>query len=218
MSRNNRDKGRIHGLFVPLLHQTLDSAAWRAMSHGARSLFIALRRQYNVNNHNNGRLWRSYRDAAKEIGSSSEQIARWFLELQHFGFIVQTAPGCLGVDGKGIAPRWRLTDLGTRVGGVFEPPTVDFMKWDGRRFSKNNPSKFQKKQNPAAENRSAPLRKTAAVALRKTAALKGTSAAENRSIYEGSSAAENRYILSIPYTRPSRRSLLRASLGSATKH
>ena len=35
-----RDKGRLPQ-FVPLLVSTLDSRAWRAMSHGARSLYVA---------------------------------------------------------------------------------------------------------------------------------------------------------------------------------
>src|SRR5688572_28742590 len=34
--------------FVPLLIATLDSAAWRTMSHGARSLYIALKRRYTL--------------------------------------------------------------------------------------------------------------------------------------------------------------------------
>jgi len=42
--------------FVPLLIATLDAPAWRAMSHGARGLFVALKRRYNHNNHNNGRM------------------------------------------------------------------------------------------------------------------------------------------------------------------
>jgi hypothetical protein len=86
MSRH-KDKGRL-GPFVPLLKETLASPAWRAMSHGARSLYVALKARYNQNNHNNGRLFISQRNASKEVGSASDQIARWFRELQHFGFIV----------------------------------------------------------------------------------------------------------------------------------
>ena len=41
--------------FVPLLIDTLDQPAWRALSHGARSLYVALKRRYNVKVHNNGR-------------------------------------------------------------------------------------------------------------------------------------------------------------------
>jgi hypothetical protein len=40
------------------------------------------------------------------------EIARWFRELQFYGFIVMTKGGSLGVEGKGKAPHWRLTELG----------------------------------------------------------------------------------------------------------
>jgi hypothetical protein len=109
--RHNKDKGRLPP-FVPLLKETLDSPAWKAMSHGARSLYIALKRRYNGNNHHNGRIYLSQREAANEIGSHTNQIARWFCELQQYGFIVMVKPGCLGVDGKGRAPHWRLTRIG----------------------------------------------------------------------------------------------------------
>jgi hypothetical protein len=52
------------------------------------------------------------RDAAETIGSGTEEIVRWYRELEHYGFIVQVSGGCLGVDGEGFAPHWRLTELG----------------------------------------------------------------------------------------------------------
>jgi hypothetical protein len=112
----------------------MNSPAWRVMSHGARSLYVALKRRYNVNFHNNGKLFLSQRMAAKEIGSHHNEIARWFRELQYYGFIVQTVPGSLGVEGKGKAPRWRLTELGMRPGGEHERPTNDFLRWGGTKF------------------------------------------------------------------------------------
>ena len=36
---------------------TRDFEAWRAMSHGARSLYVALKRRYNSSLHNNGRIF-----------------------------------------------------------------------------------------------------------------------------------------------------------------
>ena len=62
-------------------------------------------------------------------------IARWFNELEHYGFIVLHRHGSLGVDGKGKSPHWRLTELGVTgnasSGGNLEPPTSDFLRWDG---------------------------------------------------------------------------------------
>ena len=48
----------------------------------------------------------------------------------HYGFIVMQTPGGLGVYGKGQAPRWRLTELGY----MKDPPTRDFIYWNGVRF------------------------------------------------------------------------------------
>jgi hypothetical protein len=121
--------------FVPLLVATLDSPAWRAMSHGAKSLYVSLKRRVprgrNV-------AYLSYRDAAVEVNYGKDTVRLRFEELQHFGFIVLARPGCLGVDGKGRAPLWRLTELGqtrrTSAAGNFEPPTNDFLRWDGTPF------------------------------------------------------------------------------------
>jgi hypothetical protein len=55
MSRR-QDKGRLPP-FVPLIKTTIDCPAWKAMSHGARSLYVALKRRYSQNFHNNGRIF-----------------------------------------------------------------------------------------------------------------------------------------------------------------
>jgi len=129
MSKHKREKGRLPP-FVPLLKGTLDAPAWKAMSMGARMLYVALKRRYNRNNHNNGRLFISQRDASAEMGTHHNQVARWFRELQHFGFIVQTSAGALGVDGKGKAPHWRLTELDYMT----DLATRDFDRWNGEPF------------------------------------------------------------------------------------
>ena len=43
-SMSKKDKGRLPP-FIPLLLSTLDSRAWREMSHGAQMLYVALRRR-----------------------------------------------------------------------------------------------------------------------------------------------------------------------------
>jgi hypothetical protein len=50
---SKRERGERLSPFVPLLKSTLASPAWRAMSHGARSLYAALKAFYNPNSHNN---------------------------------------------------------------------------------------------------------------------------------------------------------------------
>jgi hypothetical protein len=117
------------------------------MSHGARSLYVALKARYHVKMHNNGRVFISQR-VAREVGSSFEQIARWFRELQHFGFIVQTKGGSLGLNGKGTAPHWRLTECAY----MHDFPTRDFVRWNGLPF-RDAVKRRHKRQNPVAENR-----------------------------------------------------------------
>jgi hypothetical protein len=59
---SKRDKGCLPP-FVPLLKDTLVSPAWLAMSHGAKTLYVALKARYHL--HNNGRLFLSQRDARR---------------------------------------------------------------------------------------------------------------------------------------------------------
>ena len=165
--KRRQDKGRLPP-FVPLFKGTLDAAAWRAMSHGARSLYVCLKRRYSTNFNNNGNLYLSQRDAASELGSGTAQVGRWFHELEHYGFIVMTEPGCLGLDGKGKAPHWRITELGTLANPV---PSRDFNRWNGVRFSSHWPGGDDKKPtrgekvqklsrktgHPVPENRDTPV-------------------------------------------------------------
>jgi hypothetical protein len=51
-----RGEKPIGALFVPMLLPTIDSPAWRALSHGARSLYMALKRRFGINIHNNGKI------------------------------------------------------------------------------------------------------------------------------------------------------------------
>jgi DNA-binding transcriptional MocR family regulator len=131
--RRHKDKGRLQP-FVPLLLETMRTPAWRAMSTGARLLYVVLKSRYGLDRKNNGHIFVSTRVAAKELGSNRSAVLRWYRELEHFGFIEKTAGGCLGTDGKGKAPQWRLTELGYMA----EPPTKDFLRWNGTRFRKQN--------------------------------------------------------------------------------
>jgi hypothetical protein len=132
----SKDKGRLSP-FVPLVITTLDSPAWKAMSHGAKSLYVALKRRVP---RGRNRAFISYRDARKEICATPRKLSEWFKELQHYGFIVMVTPAYLGIEGRGKSPHWCLTKLGqtskASAGGLLEPPTNDFLKWDGTKFQK----------------------------------------------------------------------------------
>jgi hypothetical protein len=146
---SKRTSYQIDGPFVPLLIETIDSPAWRAMSHGAQMLYIALKRRHNSTFNNNGKIFLPQRQAATELRSHADYVTRWFRELQHYGFIVMTAYGCLGVDGKGKAPHWRLTELNHNG----EPPSREFALWNGVPFQ-------EKKQNPVPQKWDAPSHKS----------------------------------------------------------
>jgi hypothetical protein len=134
MSSLNKDKGRIRGRFFPMLFSTMEAPAWIELSHGAKALYLVLKRRLPGGN----KAYISTRNAAHELKVSRTKVREWFAELRHYGFIVLDSPHCLGVDGVGKAPHWRLTELGatskTNPSGVFEPPPQDFLKWDGTPF------------------------------------------------------------------------------------
>ena len=108
------------------------------MSHGARSLYACIKRRYILKFHNNGKLHVSQEEAVLETGSDKKETQRWFRENQYYGFIVQTAAGSLGVDGAGKSPHWRLTELGY----MRDPPTRDFLKWNGVKFNDDGNETF----------------------------------------------------------------------------
>jgi hypothetical protein len=131
MSRKkSRDGGDRLPPFVPLFHETRKSPAYRQLSFGARALFTALSARCFKNN---SHVYLSQRDAGEELGHQNRNdIANWFRELVHYGFIVQTEAASLGVDGKGKAPHWRITDMPTRnASGGLDPATKEFLHWDG---------------------------------------------------------------------------------------
>jgi hypothetical protein len=117
--------------FGMLMDPFWETPAWRAMSKGAMWLYFLLRRHYNPKNDNNGRIFLSQREAARLLNSHRDYIARWFRELQHFGFIVMTSAGRLGLDGKGRAPRWHLPELPYKG----ESPTKNYLAWNGVPFT-----------------------------------------------------------------------------------
>jgi hypothetical protein len=131
MSKRKRRSGKLPS-FVPLTRSVIDTPAWKALSFGARALYSeSLKRFLNENTDNNGKIYRSTRSAMQDLGTrSNESIVRWYRELEHYGFIVKTAEGCLGVNGKGIAPHWRLTERPCNG----ETATRDYEHWDGSLF------------------------------------------------------------------------------------
>ncbi|MCA0272386.1 MAG: helix-turn-helix domain-containing protein [Proteobacteria bacterium] len=145
--KNERRGTKVGGLFVPILHQTLDCDAWRALGLSARLLYIALRRRARPET--NGRTFLSVRDAAEEIGVARNTIAEAFRDLQRHGFIVATQVGRLGVDGHGKASTWLLTEM--KAPNEQSPPK-NYLAWRaGADFPvAKGSAPVRKKQNPVA--------------------------------------------------------------------
>ena len=199
-----RDKGRIGGQFVPLLHEMMDCPAYVAMSHGARCLYHALKRRVP---RGNNRAYLSYRTARKELKASFNKVKEWFAELEHYGFIVLYAHGSLGVDGKGKAPHWRLTELGHVAGGGGEFPSKEYLRWDGVLFdpkqyrlnhgsTKWHPDKVEK-QNPAIHVGNTPLSTAVAPPLSTSIAPWEAGAIHGGDIENGESAIHGGNITSL---------------------
>src|SRR5262245_57638400 len=124
---NKSKKGRLPA-FVPLYRETMKTPAWIVMSNGAKVLYVYLKWNYNTKLQNH--VFISTRDAEKKLGSSRRYVRRWFRELEHYGFIVMINPGGLGVEGRGKAPHWRLTE----EWHAGKAPTREFLYWDGVLF------------------------------------------------------------------------------------
>jgi hypothetical protein len=155
-----KDKGRLPD-FVPLIKSTMRTLTWKAMSHGARSLYVALKARYNTRLQNS--VYMSARMGAEELGSSKDYVARWHHELQHYGFIrvIEGKEARLGLDGEGMAAHVRLTEHWY----AGDPPTRDFERWDGTKFKYQ---KKKRKQKPVPQTGDTPSHKLGTVTPLKT--------------------------------------------------
>jgi hypothetical protein len=145
MKRKRQSKGPYVGVPTAIMNAT----AWRAMSPEGRLLWIELRSRVRNDGLNNGKIFRSCRDAAKALGLHKDTIARRYAENEHFGFLRKTAEGFLGSAGRGIAAKYRFTDLAY---GTL-PPTRDFEKWDRTPFVYLPRRPGRKKQKPVLPRR-----------------------------------------------------------------
>ena len=104
---SKKDKGRLHP-FVPLLISTIDSPAWRQLSHSAQMLYVALKRRAP---RERNAAYLSFRHARDELRARPQKIADCFRELAHYGFIVKLRTVVLASRAKanlltGDLPSW----------------------------------------------------------------------------------------------------------------
>jgi hypothetical protein len=129
MSRHNKGKGKLPP-FTAVFRHTTKTAAWKALSVGAKATFVALQSLHNDKAQN--AVWISARDGVEKfgLGPNKNRVGTWLNELEHFGFVVMVQGAHLGLSGKGKSAHYRLTDR-YHAG---KPPTYDFQMWDGVLF------------------------------------------------------------------------------------
>lgn len=109
----------MEGGFVAIPWSVLDSPAYAALSHPARSLLLELARQYTGNN--NGRLLASAAYLSTRGWKSSDVIARAKLVLTDAGFIHQTVQGHRPNKASWYALTWQTLDRQSGLDhGAFE--------------------------------------------------------------------------------------------------
>jgi hypothetical protein len=184
--------------FVPLIKDTMKKPAWRSMSHGARSLYAALRARYNTKLQN--AVYLATREAEKELGSHSNRrnIMRWFRELNYYGFIRMVSPAHHGVNGHGKAPHYRLTEefyLG-------QSPTRDYLNWSGEPFhEQKSPKHYLAKNRSRGADGCTSVVQTGAPILAQSRPEPAKTGADGGAISEHGSGADGGAITSL--TTPS---------------
>ncbi len=84
----SKRKRKSKGPFIAVPKAIWDKApAWRAMSPGARLLWIDMRGWLRNDGLSNGKVHRACRAAAESIGTNKTSVVRWFAELEHYGFV-----------------------------------------------------------------------------------------------------------------------------------
>jgi hypothetical protein len=126
----NKTSGRDAGPFVALPWSVLDCAAYRALSHPARSLLIEIARQYVKDN--NGRLLASSRYLKSRGWNSTDVIQRAKKDLIEAGFIYETVKGHRPNKASWYAITWQNLDKDHRY---------DARAWEGWREARSGYAK-----------------------------------------------------------------------------
>lgn len=114
-----RGGSRDGGSFLALPWSVLDSAAYKALSHPARSLLLDVGRQYM--GANNGQLLTSMRKLKERGWTSSDTVNRAKKELVSAGFLYETVKGHRPNKASWYAITWFALD---RLPG-YDPGTIE---------------------------------------------------------------------------------------------
>src|SRR2546430_15508852 len=114
----------ITGPFVMLPKRIMTTPAWPQMSPYGRLVWIELRGWLRNDGTNNGKIYAPCRDFGKAIRIDKNTVHRALSENEHYGFLVKTGEGFLGAAGRGVAAKYRFTDLAHGT----HPATRDYEK------------------------------------------------------------------------------------------
>jgi len=123
---HQKGSSRDAGGFVALPWSVLDCAAYRALSHPAKSLLLELSRQYVKDN--NGRLLASTRYLKNRGWNSADVIHRAKLELVAVGLIYETVKGHRPNKASWYAITWQNLDKDRRY---------DTGAWEGWKYARS---------------------------------------------------------------------------------
>lgn len=138
MGRDRRNEARVEQ-FTPWVLAHRQMPAWKALSFPARDAYFHLQircmadtaqRKPKMAN-NNGEIFRSPRELAKDMGASFKTAAGALADLQAKGWIVCTNPWERGLDGCGKTATFRLTMFPMGKGSTFQAATQEPKQWTG---------------------------------------------------------------------------------------
>lgn len=136
MGRDRKNEGRVEQFAKWVLaHRLLP--AWKALSFPARDAYFHLHVRCHAETverkgrgaNNNGGIFRSPRDLAKDMGCSFKTAAAALADLQAKGWIVCTNPWQRGTEGSGKTATFRLTMLPMGQGKALQPATEEPKRW-----------------------------------------------------------------------------------------
>lgn len=149
--------------WTKMLRHSMQEPAWAALSTTAQAAYPWLKLEWKgPDANNNGRISLSCRQLGLRMGIGRDTAAEAMRDLQRKGWIAQTSPGCLGVEGAAKSPTYELTEI--KMPGADGDGRKLYREWQpGKDFpvacaSANNPRGHNGKK-ARHENRDAPVLK-----------------------------------------------------------
>ncbi|WP_282118711.1 hypothetical protein [Ruegeria atlantica] len=133
MGRDKKNEKRV-GKFAMLLQMEVMLEAWKRLSPSAQVAYLHLifrcwSEGKKLHHNNNGEVALSARKLADVMGIAPKTAMSAMADLQAKGWIICTKRHQKGVEGRALAPEWRLTMRPTGLGKTHRPPTREPERW-----------------------------------------------------------------------------------------